>query len=126
MGSVATTVLQRLIVLAPKKAVRGNSNQDQSLLRCDAVDFAKRVQVVIGVLEHIQRCDYIETTARKWQVLHRRKGDGLNAAALAKVQGIHRSIDPDRRGQTSEGAHIRASPATDIENSSRTSSGYLL
>ena len=60
MRCVTAAVLEGFIVFAPQESVSRHRNQQHACRVRDAPDFAKRRQIVIGVLEYVECRDHIE------------------------------------------------------------------
>src|SRR5260370_28256795 len=106
MGSVATAVLEGFIVFAPQESVSGYGNQQQPGSASDAPDFAKRIEIVIGVLEYIERSDHIECSIIERQFFHRRKGDILKPAHLTEMKRVYRRINSHNRAVAGRVPHF--------------------
>src|SRR5205085_8182262 len=91
--SVTAAVFERFVVFTPQKAIGGHGHNQQSLCLAYTPNFAKRLQVIIRMLQYVECCDDIECGIRKWQDLDSRKRDVPNSAGLAEVEGVHRSVD---------------------------------
>src|SRR5262245_56953762 len=114
--SIPAAMLQRRIVLAPQKAISRNSDEHQPSLLRHTMDFPKRPQVIVSVLQNVQGRQDIKRAASKRQFLDMGKGYRLNAALVAKAQRFDRIVDPNRIGESSKGVDVRARAASDIEN----------
>src|SRR3954464_14124418 len=80
------------------------------------MDFTKALQIIVRMLEHIQDGDDIEHASTERQFFSWRKNGALNAPPAAEVECIHRHIDTDYGSQSREGAEIRSSTTSDVQN----------
>jgi hypothetical protein len=113
---VATTVITYVILHSPKKHECWDHEQKSAIRAKHSPHLFQTCDIVIQMLNDIQRGDQLERTIFKWQRLSDCLLNIFKAAGVTKSDCLRRNIYSGCLAKLREQLQVRASPAAHIQN----------